>query len=152
MKVAAIYSGEARTFENCHASHDEFFDGCEVDSYHSSWTKDQYVNQKLIQFAPKVRAYNVVHYTVPTRPDATIAQLKPLPVSITYACPVTESDWQKNRTCCPTSSREGRRFKSDLSFIAAGGPPGKPVPSKRLGTTQLTAIDGASATARHRVR
>ena len=37
MKVAVIYSGEPRTFNKVVDSHDSFFEGLDVDTYHSTW-------------------------------------------------------------------------------------------------------------------
>lgn len=70
MRVAVVYTGEPRTFENCVDNHKQFLEGCSVHSYHSTWTKDNTErNNELMNLAPGTQAKNFVDYSAPDRPD-----------------------------------------------------------------------------------
>lgn len=69
MKIAVVYSGEPRSFTQVKFQHDEFFDGFEVDTYHSTWTKTSKENLEIIKKACPGRNISTINYNVPERPD-----------------------------------------------------------------------------------
>lgn len=70
MKIAVVYSGEPRSFAKVKPQHDEFFNGVEVDTYHSTWSKTSDEQIEIIRNAcPNRKNLSFVDYNVPERPD-----------------------------------------------------------------------------------
>lgn len=70
MKIAVVYSGEPRSFAKVKPQHDEFFNGVEVDTYHSTWSKTSDEQIEIIRNAcPNRKNLSFVDYSVPERPD-----------------------------------------------------------------------------------
>lgn len=69
MKIAVIYSGEPRTYKKTLAQHDSFFEGCNYETYHSTWTKTSWAELDLIKNSPNFKNVNQVDYNIPDRAD-----------------------------------------------------------------------------------
>jgi len=69
MKVAVIYSGEPRTFNKVVDSHDSFFEGLDVDTYHSTWLHVSERDKAIIKIAHNFKNLNEIDYNVKERPD-----------------------------------------------------------------------------------
>jgi hypothetical protein len=70
MRVALVYGGEPRTFEHCIENHKKFFEGCDISSYHSTWTKDiTEENMRLMKLSVNTKSIQYCDYSVPDRPD-----------------------------------------------------------------------------------
>ncbi len=70
MRIAAIYSGETRTFEQCADNHfNDFFDGCEVDTYHSDWFHNSDRKHHSVSCAPNVKNVRFAIYDIRNQYD-----------------------------------------------------------------------------------
>lgn len=69
MKVAVIYSGQPRSYDKVVDQHADFFDGFDVDTFHSTWTKSTQEERDLILKAPSIKNISYVDYNVSDRPD-----------------------------------------------------------------------------------
>lgn len=69
MKVAAIYSGEPRTYHKIVDQHNGFFKGLDVDTYHSTWAHLNEQEKNKIRLAPGFKNLNEVDYNCTERPD-----------------------------------------------------------------------------------
>lgn len=70
MKIAVVYSGEPRSYDSVINQHqDQFLDGLDYDTYHSTWTKTpQYDVDKIIK-AKNFNGLRQVNYFCNDRPD-----------------------------------------------------------------------------------
>ena len=70
MKIAVVYSGEPRSFEHVKSQHEEeFLQGLDYDTYHSTWIKTTDDECKLIEQAANFKGLNRVDYNCTERPD-----------------------------------------------------------------------------------
>lgn len=69
MRVAVVYSGEPRSYGKVIDQHKEFFDGCEINTFHSTWDKATKQDINLITKAPNLKNLARVDYNVSDRPD-----------------------------------------------------------------------------------
>ena len=69
MKIAVVYSGQPRSYDQVKEQHEQFFEGCDVDTYHSTWTKATDEERALIETAPNIKNISYVDYEASDRPD-----------------------------------------------------------------------------------
>ena len=69
MKIAVIYSGEPRTYHKVVDQHIDFFEGLDIDTYHSTWTKVDEREKAKIRLAPNFINLNEVDYNCHERSD-----------------------------------------------------------------------------------
>ena len=70
MRIAVVYSGEPRSFDSVVDQHtNQFLEGIDYDTYHSTWTKTLSEDIEKINLAPSVSNISLVDYACPDRPD-----------------------------------------------------------------------------------
>lgn len=70
MKIAVVYSGEPRSFDRVVNQHtDQFLNGLDYDTYHSTWTKTSKEDIDKICLAPNIVNIAKVNYRCNERPD-----------------------------------------------------------------------------------
>ena len=70
MRVAVVYNGEPRTFDQVVENHKKFLDGCEVSSFHSTWkhlnTKE---HREMCELSINPKSLSLCDYEASDRPD-----------------------------------------------------------------------------------
>ena len=73
MKIAVVYSGEPRTFETVSKQHrDEFLQGLDYDSYHSTWIKTTPEECAVIENSANFKKIAKVDYNCVARTDMAL--------------------------------------------------------------------------------
>ena len=69
IRIAVIYSGEPRSYDRVVNQHEEFLDGLEYHTFHSTWSKASVEERKKINLSPNLKNVSLVDYECAERPD-----------------------------------------------------------------------------------